>query len=95
MVHAETVLELVDGLGSRRIHAVSVEERRDPSRGRRVRVLPRRKYQDLWGQAAMASSIRDRTHRLPDQKITLTHLPAQICTPHFWYSRTTPPLQNA
>ena len=32
MVHAETVLELVDGLGSRRIHPVSVEERRDRSR---------------------------------------------------------------
>ena len=31
----------------------------------------------------MASSVRDRIHRLPDQKITLTHLPAQLCTPHF------------
>ena len=40
-------------------------------------------YQNLWGQVAMASSVRDRIHRLPDQKITLTHLPAQLCTPHF------------
>ena len=38
------------------------------------------KYQNLWGQAAMASSIRDRIHRLADQKITLTHLLAQLCT---------------
>ena len=37
----------------------------------------------MWGQAAMASSIRDRIYRLPDQKITLTPLPAQSCTPHF------------
>ena len=36
-----------------------------------------------WGQAAMASSIRDRIYRLPDEKITLTPLPAQLCTPHF------------
>ena len=41
------------------------------------------KHQNPWGQTAMASSIRDRIHRLPDQKITLTHLPAQLCTPHF------------
>ena len=41
------------------------------------------KYQNPWGQAAMASSARDRIHRLPDQKIALTHLPAQLCTPHF------------
>ena len=31
----------------------------------------------------MARSIRDPIHRLLDQKITLTHLPAQICTRHF------------
>ena len=39
---------------------------------------PKGKYQNPWGQAAMASSLRDWIHRLPDQKITLTHLPAQI-----------------
>ena len=39
--------------------------------------------QNPWGQAAMASSIRDRIYRLPDEKITLTPLPAQLCTPHF------------
>ena len=31
----------------------------------------------------MASSTRDWIHSLPDQKITLTHLPAQLCTSHF------------
>ena len=51
-----------------------------------------RKYQDLWGQAAMASSIRDRIHRLLDQKITLTYLPAQICTPHSWALPPTDPV---
>ena len=50
-----------------------------------------RKDQHLWGQAAMASSIRDRIHRLPAQKITLTHLPAQICSPHFWVLSPTDP----
>ena len=44
------------------------------------------KYQNLWGQAAIVRSIRDRIHRLPDQKVTLTHLPAQICAHTFWYS---------
>ena len=44
---------------------------------------PRREYPNLWGQAAMASSLRDRIHRLPDQKTTLAHLPVQLCTPHF------------
>ena len=31
------------------------------------------------GQAAMTSSIRDRIDRFPDEKITLTHLSAQLC----------------
>ena len=31
----------------------------------------------------MVRSVRNRIHRLLDQKITLPHLPAQICTPHF------------
>ena len=28
----------------------------------------------------MTSSIRDRIYWLPDEKITLTYLPAQLCT---------------
>ena len=46
------------------------------------------KHQILWGQAAMATSIRGEIHRLHEQKLrrlTCSH----NCAPHtFWYSPT-------
>ena len=41
--------------------SLGLESRRPGSRV--IPALGRWKYQNLWGQAAMASSIRDRIHR--------------------------------
>ena len=60
-------------------------------------------YQRVWSGVhapAMATSIRNGIHRLHDQKTPPSHPPAQIGTPHFWYSLDSmatayPPLPRA
>ena len=41
------------------------------------------KYEICGIKRRRKSSTRNRIYRLPDQKITLTPLPSQLCTPHF------------
>ena len=43
-------------------------------------------YQNLWGQAAMATSIRGATRRLHDQKLRRLACPHKSAPHTFWYS---------